>query len=155
MITLSGLGLGLILATSSVVFTATKFIGAAYLIWIGIKLLKIPNPTFVQGKKAETKTMSAAFKSEALIAMGNPKAILIFAAFFPQFVDQANYAWSYLTLGVAFLTLEMVAIFIYALVGHFAASFASTKLHWFQKASGVGMVFFGVILMFARRPSVV
>lgn len=154
MIAISGLGLGLILATSAIVFTAIKVVGAAYLIWLGIKLLRVQNPTFHQSEKTSITTMSAAFKSEALIAVGNPKAILIFAAFFPQFVDQANYSWSYLTLGVSFLVLEMVAILIYASVGHFAASFASTKLHWFQKASGVGMIFFGILLLFARRPSI-
>jgi threonine/homoserine/homoserine lactone efflux protein len=154
MIALSGLGLGLILAASSIVFTVIKIIGAAYLIWLGLKLLRVPNATFRNGGEAKARTMSEAFKNEALVAVGNPKAILIFAAFFPQFVDQNNYAWSYFALGAAFLMLEMIAILIYAATGRFAASFASSKLHWFQKASGVGMVIFGVLLLFTRRPSV-
>lgn len=153
MIAISGLGLGMVLATSAILFSVIKFLGAGYLIWIGIKLLKSADPAFENEQIDTTPRIGDAFRSEALVAVGNPKAILIFAAFFPQFVDPQNYATSYVLLGALFLMLEMLAIMVYASVGHYAASFADSKLHWFQRASGAGMILFGILLLFTRKPA--
>lgn len=152
MIALSALGLGLVLSTSALVFTIVKVLGAGYLIWLGLKLLKSPASDGPDDGQGAALCLAACFRREALVAMGNPKAILIFAAFFPQFVDVDAYALSYLTLGGIFLVLEAAAILIYALVGAFAARTAATKLHWFQRGSGVGMILFGLLLLVTKRP---
>src|SRR5690606_41352375 len=52
-------------------------------------------------------------RQEFLVAIGNPKAILIFTAFFPQFVDMNNYWTSFMIQGVIFLLLEVIAIAAY------------------------------------------
>jgi threonine/homoserine/homoserine lactone efflux protein len=88
-----------------------------------------------------------------MVALSNPKAILIFAAFFPQFVVLENYWQSYAMLGVAFLLMEAVAIVVYALAGRFASSFASNKLPAMQRVSGVKMCIFGVLLLVSPQPS--
>ncbi|WP_172296608.1 LysE family translocator [Pseudoruegeria sp. HB172150] len=151
MIAASALGLGLVMATSAIVFNAVKIVGAIYLIWIGVKLLRTA-PAVGAVAAGQVSSFPKALRSEALVAVSNPKAILIFAAFFPQFVDMSNYWLSYLVLGAVFLALEAVAIVIYASAGRFAAGVAADRLHWFQRASGGGMILFGLLLLFSRQP---
>lgn len=153
MIALSALGLGIILSASAFVFTIAKTIGAAYLIWLGWKIWKSSFASQKDGMVVEQIGVLAAFKKESLVAMSNPKAMLIFAAFFPQFVVAENYLESYAILGAVFLCLELVAITVYAIFGSMAARTASSKLHWIQKSSGVCMALFGFLLLLVRRPA--
>jgi threonine/homoserine/homoserine lactone efflux protein len=151
MIAASALGLGVLLAASATVFTAVKLAGAAYLVWLGVRLLRTPRPDATRIDPVRP-TLARAFRNEGLVAISNPKAILVFAAFFPQFVDTQAYWTSYALLAGIFLPLEVVAIFIYASLGRYAASFAASRMHWFQRASGAGMVAFGILLLLARKP---
>ncbi|GHB42398.1 hypothetical protein GCM10007094_34550 [Pseudovibrio japonicus] len=153
MIAASALGLGVLLSTSAFVFNVVKIIGAAYLIWTGIKLIRTAQEKTDLDADSRAPTLWRAFRNEALVAMSNPKAILIFAAFFPQFVDTANYSASYAYLGAVFIALEALAIIIYASAGRFAAAFAANKQHWFQRVSGGGMIVFGILLLLSRRSS--
>ena len=152
MIAASALGLGVLLSTSALLFGVIKIIGAAYLIWMGIKLLMTKPSRSTDTEGPLKPTFRQAFRREAFVAASNPKAILIFAAFFPQFVDTAAYWQSYATLGAAFIALEACAIAIYAAAGQFASTFAATRLHWFQRTSGAGMIAFGLLLLFSRQP---
>lgn len=155
MIALSAVGLGVVLSTSAVLFTGLKLLGAAYLIWLGIKLWRNSSKSQMSDVAGRALPMWGAFRQEGVIAMGNPKAILIFAAFFPQFVDLNAYGQSYLILGSIFLGLEALAICLYAAVGKFAARAAASRLVWIERASGAGMIGFGLLLLLAKRPSVV
>lgn len=153
MIAASALGLGMLMAASAAVFSAVKIIGAAYLIWLGIRLLRTPAAAGMTTLAADRPTPAAAFRREGLVALGNPKAILVFTAFFPQFVDLDAYWTSYAVLGLIFLSLELVAILVYAAAGRFAATFAASRLHWFQRISGAGMILFGVLLLLSPQPA--
>jgi len=157
MIAIAGLGMGAVLVASELAFDVIKYIGAAYLVWIGIRLLRAPAPV------AETQAPDAAappsmrslVRQEFTVAAGNPKAILVFTAFFPQFVVPGAYAASYLLLGVTFLLLEVVAIALYAMLGARMRRLAngSRAMRWFNKVSGSMMIGFGLILAFTRRPA--
>ena len=149
MIAASALGLGLLLTTSEVVYGIAKFIGAAYLIWLGIALWRSAKTLNPEEFLDRSVSMKIAFKREALLAISNPKAILTFAAFFPQFVILDAYWQSYAMLGAAFLVMEAVAIFAYALGGSVAAGFAADKIPVFQRISGGMMCIFGTLLLFA------
>lgn len=152
MIIVSALGLGIILSTSALVFMVVKYVGAAYLIWLGIKILRSARAEAPSASDGQTQSLVSAARREALVAIGNPKAILIFAAFFPQFVSTDAYFQSYAILGIIFLGLEAVAITMYAAGGAVTAKTAINKLHWLQGASGIGMMMFGTLLLFAKRP---
>jgi len=152
MIAISAIGLGVILSASALVFTAIKILGAAYLVWLGIKLLRASASADLSDLKPQSLEFRSAFRSEMLVAIGNPKAILVFAAFFPQFVNLESYTQSYLILGGLFLAMEVVALMIYAMVGRFAARAAAQRLHWFQRASGFGMIGFGLLLLLTPKP---
>ncbi len=114
--TLSMLGLGALLAASATVFTVLKWIGAAYLIWLGVKLwraggsLDAPPRT---DKVAAAKMLGHAWIVTAL----NPKSITFFVAFLPQFLDPKADFWTQMLIFEAtFLTLAFANAFGYALV---------------------------------------
>ncbi|GFE51801.1 hypothetical protein So717_35540 [Roseobacter cerasinus] len=153
MIVVSALGLGVVLTASATLFTFVKIVGAAYLIWLGVALWRSAQTIDVEMGRTSTSSLGRAFRAEGLVALSNPKAILIFAAFFPQFVDLNSYWQSYAALGFAFLTMEAVAIFAYASAGHFASRFASGKLPVMQRVSGVTMFVFGVLLLVSPQPT--
>ncbi len=163
MIAITGFGLGALLLTSQTLFTALKFAGAAYLVWLGVKLLRsksvdqsiVTAEQAVQHKDREGLLIKDC-KQEFYVAAGNPKAILIFTAFFPQFIDRAHYAVSFTTLGVTFLLLELAAIAIYAVIGARLRSLTTNPngFVWLNRASGSLMIGFGVLLATLRRPAV-
>ncbi|WP_431126628.1 LysE family translocator [Variovorax paradoxus] len=158
MIAVAGLGMGAVLIASELAFDVIKYIGAVYLVWIGIRLLRAPAPVAeTQAPDAAAPpSMRALVRQEFTVAAGNPKAILVFTAFFPQFVVPGAYAASYLLLGVTFLLLEVVAIALYAMLGARMRRLAngSRAMRWFNKVSGSSMMIgFGLILAFTRRPA--
>jgi threonine/homoserine/homoserine lactone efflux protein len=156
MIAIAGLGMGAVLVASEVAFDVIKYIGAAYLVWIGIRLLRAPAPTMQEAAaSAAPPSLRALARQEFTVAAGNPKAILVFTAFFPQFVVPGAYASSYLLLGLTFLVFELVAIALYALLGARMRRLAdgSRAMRCFNRVSGSMMVGFGLILAFTRRPA--
>ncbi|RYF63407.1 MAG: LysE family translocator, partial [Comamonadaceae bacterium] len=137
-------------------FNLVKWAGAAYLVWLGIKLLRAPAPPMAVADPAAARApdLRALARQEFSVAIGNPKAILIFTAFFPQFVAPDAYAASYLLLGLSFLLLEVVAIALYALLGARVRRLAQggPAMRWFNRASGSMMIGFGLLLAATRRP---
>jgi threonine/homoserine/homoserine lactone efflux protein len=157
MIAVAGLGMGAVLVASELAFDVIKYIGAAYLVWIGIRLLRAPAPEADMPSRdaAAAPSLRALARQEFTVAAGNPKAILVFTAFFPQFVVPGAYASSYVLLGVTFLVFELVAIALYALLGARMRRLAngSRAMRWFNKVSGSMMVGFGLLLALTRRPT--
>jgi len=158
MIAVAGLGMGAVLVASEFAFGALKYIGAAYLVWIGIKLLRAPAPTAAPeaGVGAQSRpSLRTLARQEFTVAIGNPKAILVFTAFFPQFIAPGAYALSYLMLGATFLVLEVVAIALYAQLGARMRNLAQggRTMRWFNRISGTMMIGFGLLLAAARRPT--
>lgn len=90
--TLSTIGVGTLLAASATAFTVIKWMGAAYLIWIGIKLWRSPVslPDSVDDAGAAATTQFAVFRDAFLVTLFNPKGIVFFMAFVPQFIDPAR-----------------------------------------------------------------
>ena len=156
MIAVAGIGMGALLAASALAFNLVKWLGAAYLIWLGIKLLRAPAPSLAATDDAiaQAPDLRALARQEFTVAIGNPKAILVFTAFFPQFVAPEAYAQSYLLLGMSFLGLEVVAIALYALLGARVRRLArgGPAMRWFNRVSGSMMIGFGLLLAAARRP---
>ncbi|WP_250533746.1 LysE family translocator [Caballeronia sp. AZ10_KS36] len=155
MIAIAGLGLGALLLASETLFTAIKLVGAAYLVWIGIKLIRSGPQTITGEEGAGAAGLARLTKQEFLVAAGNPKAILVFTAFFPQFVDRSAYAASFAILGAIFLLFELVAIVIYAALGARLGSLSrgARGFRWFNRVSGALMIGFGVMLALVRRPA--
>lgn len=88
--TASMLGLGALLAASATIFTLLKWVGAAYLIWLGIKLWRAPvsDRLDVPATESAGRPVAILLHAYAVTAL-NPKSIIFFVAFLPQFLDPA------------------------------------------------------------------
>lgn len=117
MIALASAGLAVVLQTSELVFYGIKIIGAAYLFYLAYQLWSADPQAEVEPQEAREGLWQLA-RQEFFVAAGNPKAILIFTAFLPQFVDPgADVGHQFAVLGALFLLLEWIAIGIYAYIG--------------------------------------
>ena len=118
MIGITSAGLAVIILNSPKTFTILRAVGAAYLLYLAFKLWTSgSNITPTSGKSEKISTQSLA-QREFIVAISNPKAILIFTAFLPQFVSPEQPATGQLLkLGVVFLALEWIAIAVYAYLG--------------------------------------
>ena len=109
-------GLGALLATSATAFAVIKLIGAVYLIYVGIQFWR--KARALAAARALDKALGALMRRDFMIAISNPKAIAIFTAFFPQFIDASAPAWKQLAaMGGAFLLLEVAAVVLYVVAG--------------------------------------
>lgn len=114
---LSATGLGILLSTSAAAFTAMKLLGAAYLLYLGIRLWR--SPAFHFTAHDSGKARFARFFAEGLsLQLTNPKAIFFFLSVLPQFIDaQASYASQF---SVLILTYSSLVVVIHCLYGVFA-----------------------------------
>ena len=128
MITLAAAGLSVVLQTSEWLFYAIKIVGAAYLLYLAWQLWRA-NPEAEQVVIGAPIGIVALGRQEFLVAAGNPKAILLFTAFLPQFVDPTRpIAAQFVVLGTLFLMLEWIAISAYAYMGlHMRRWFAEPR----------------------------
>jgi len=83
----AALGLSAILATSAIAFSSVKWVGAAYLIWLGIQALRSKGVHMSDGGQISPKGLMEIFKQGVLVATLNPKVAIFFLAFLPQFVE--------------------------------------------------------------------
>ncbi|PMN91605.1 LysE family translocator [Enterovibrio norvegicus] len=154
MIALAASGLAVILYASETVFFAIKVFGALYLFWIAFQLWRSTALPILEGKPQ--KSVRALLQQEFALAAGNPKAILIFTAFLPQFVDVAGSVnHQFFVLGATFLALEFLAIAVYALFGLYLRHwFSNPKMAtWFNRGCATVLSISGGNLLLMDRQS--
>jgi len=111
--TLSLAGLGAVLAASATAFTALKWAGAAYLVWLGVKMWRAP----VMAEAAPPLPPGRAMREAYVVTALNPKGIVFFIAFVPQFMDPARpFAVQAAILVATFVTLAALNAAGYALL---------------------------------------
>jgi threonine/homoserine/homoserine lactone efflux protein len=154
--TLSALGLGALLAASEIAFTLVKVIGALYLIWLGVKTFR-SKAEAVEIRGAAThsgRRLRANYVRGLLVGSSNPKAILFFTAFFPQFLNPAEplipqYAILALTfIACEFSVLAMCACGVAALAPVLRSSW---HMRWINRVAGGLFATMGTLLLFSRR----
>jgi threonine/homoserine/homoserine lactone efflux protein len=121
--TASLFGLGALLAASATLFTVLKWIGSAYLIWLGIKLWRAPiisGPMADNDNLPEEKSLKIFLHAYVVTAL-NPKSIVFFVAFVPQFLNPAlPFFGQMLVMEATFLVLATINASTYALAAHAA-----------------------------------
>jgi threonine/homoserine/homoserine lactone efflux protein len=114
--TMSMLGLGALLATSAVLFTALKWLGAAYLIWLGIKLWRAGG-AFHATPRDDAAAPARMLGHAWIVTALNPKSITFFVAFLPQFLNPHVDFWTQmLVLETTFIVLAFANAAGYALI---------------------------------------
>jgi threonine/homoserine/homoserine lactone efflux protein len=133
--TLAALGISALIAASASAFTTFRIIGGGYLLWLGIQALRKARPAGTgDGGTLPALDLRRLFARGLLANAVNPKVILFFLAFLPQFVDagRGHAGWQMLQLGVVF-TLQ--AALIFGAIGWFAGRLGQ----WLARRPSVGV----------------
>lgn len=160
-IALSLAGLGALLAASETAFVVAKWIGGAYLVWLGVRLWRSPAPAIAvpEGTEAEGTVRAVAgpgaprlFAQGLVVSVSNPKAIIFFAAFLPQFmVPGTPFALQLLLLGGTFVVVEIVYELMLAGLAGRIAPWLGRHGRLFNRAAGGTFVGIGALLATANR----
>jgi len=147
-------GLGALLAASEKAFTIAKWIGAAYLVYLGIRLWRAP-PMLVRagdGGGVSTESSWALFREGFLVATSNPKALIFFAAFLPQFmVPGVGFLTHLAIFGGTFVVVEIAYELMLAFAAQKIAPWLSRHARTFNRITGGMFVGIGAALATAQR----
>ncbi len=145
------IGLTTLMATLGYWFDWVRLAGAAYLVWLGIKLIRSP----VEGVGSDAPPpppRGGFFLQGLLVSLSNPKVLVFFGAFIPQFVDMSrDHASQVALLGVTFMLIAAVTDALYALLAGRARSFFSARrTRLLSRVSGGFMIGGGIWLALTR-----
>ncbi len=159
----AALGVGALLATSATAFSVLKWAGAAYLMWMGIKLLLAKgggSAVVPAGVSAEAVPVDLwrVFRQGFLTNVLNPKVALFFLAFVPQFIAPGteDKVTVFLLLGLLFNVNSLPINFGYAWLAGWASRRVGTvqrAMHWMDRAAGLMFIGFGLKLALSDHPS--
>jgi threonine/homoserine/homoserine lactone efflux protein len=157
----AALGVGALLATSATAFTVLKWVGAVYLVWMGVKLLLIRGGStewpVVAGPVAVVPDRWRVYRQGFLTNVLNPKVALFFLAFVPQFIAPGteDKVAAFLLLGLLFNLNSLPINFGYA----WLAGWASRRMgavqrsrRWMDRAAGAMFIGFGLKLALSDNP---
>ena len=152
-ITAAAVGLSALLVSSALAFAIVKYLGAAYLIWIGIRTLMARDPD-PEAAAVSAEPLRRVFRDGFVVNLFNPKTAIFFA-FLPQFVDPARGVhWQILILGLTFMGLGIMSDGMFALIAGAAGDFLRRSRRflrfqrWFAGTSFIGL---GVTAALATR----
>ncbi|QJB56921.1 LysE family translocator [Pseudodesulfovibrio sp. zrk46] len=150
--TISAAGLGAVLMSSAMLFSAMKILGCLYLVYLGIMAWRAPAVAVGQSvvAKQERRSFLALFKEGFGVGLSNPKAIAFFTALFPQFIDPSRaYVPQFLTLILTIEGVSTIVLSSYALLASMVSPMLSSRkaMGYFNKLTGAAFVGFGVALV--------
>jgi homoserine/homoserine lactone efflux protein len=143
-------GLSSIIATMGVWFDWLRFAGAAYLIWLGWKLLRSSGA--LEGAEDAPPPRGGFVTQGFLVLLGNPKALLWFGAFIPQFVDPAtDYVWQVVLLGLTAMATAAISDGAYAvLAGRARTMLSRQRVRLVSRLGGLCLIGGGAWLALTR-----
>ena len=158
----AAVGVGTLMATSATAFTVLKYIGAAYLLYLGVRMLlsraKPPADLEAVAAVSEARSLKAIFLGGFWTNVLNPKVALFFLAFVPQFIAPGtdSKALAFVLLGVLF-NLNAIPVNVgWAMAASWMAHRSAVQkgMHWLDRAAGVLFIGFGLKLAFTDAPAV-
>jgi len=151
-LTLSALGLGAILAASETLFHAVKWVGAAYLVYLGVKTIRNARAAAPSGGREPI--LARPFTQATMAQLANPKSVLFFGALMPQFL-QLEHALlpQYLAFAAICFVVEMPILAVYGgLAARGRGMFTSPRsIAWRERLSGSALVAVGASIAAIRR----
>lgn len=162
----AAVGVSALMAASATAFTVLKWAGAAYLVYVGVRLLLVKGGAAMQLGAAGADSTGATGQNglKTIFLQGfwtnvlNPKVALFFLAFVPQFIapDAPNKPLAFMLLGVLFTLNALPINFAYAALGGWAArrlSLVQRGMHWLERVAGVMFIGFGLKLALTDNPA--
>ena len=146
-IALSMFGIVALLKASLAWLTVMKWVGGAYLVWLGIQVWRSPPIGIELGGSAEPRASWSLFRQGALSALTNPKALLFFAAFLPQFIDPARSLFvQFVIMAGTFAAIEIATEVLIASMAHRISPWLRRVGRRFNQACGGLFMAIGVAL---------
>jgi RhtB (resistance to homoserine/threonine) family protein len=151
----AALGIAALLRASAPAFLALKLVGAVYLVWIGVQMLRArANAGDPAGRAGRPRTAARSLRQGLLSDLGNPKIAVFFTSFLPQFVHGGGSAFvPLLVLGAIFAALTLLWLVCYAaLIGRASALMRRPAVRRaLDRVTGVVLIGFGIRLAFEHR----
>ncbi|MBL8405580.1 MAG: LysE family translocator [Dechloromonas sp.] len=152
---LAALGVGALIVASDLAFGALRIAGGLYLVWLGVQAIRHAAPAGVAPLSVPADSCARLFRRGLLANAINPKVVLFFLAFLPQFVEagRGDAAWQIVQLGVVF-TLQAAVVF--ALIGVFAGALGERLARrpgfsvWLERVAGGIFLLLGLRLLSGR-----
>ena len=148
---LSFIGVGLLLQTVTIAFQFLKWIGAAYLIWLGIRMWRSASESMELSAITDKKVWHAIMANAFVITALNPKSIVFFLAFLPQFINSEKpFITQSLILGSTFLVLAILSVLFYSLLASFTRQQMRLSLihRWTNRIGGCLLIGAGGMIAF-------
>ncbi|MFJ2363706.1 LysE family translocator [Pseudomonas sp. NPDC087697] len=151
-----GCGLGALLQASEQLFSVVKWGGAVYLFYLAWVLWHAPTQALVNTPAQGAARGRSAFARALLVGLSNPKGLLFFSAFLPQFVrPQEPVAQQYVILALVSAAIDCMMMVIYALGGrHAMRTFSARVMQWINRSCAGLLAFLAVGLSLYRRSDV-
>ena len=154
----AAVGVSALLATSATAFTVLKWVGAAYLVFMGVRLLRSRPSTLAVTPALAAPSLWHIYQRGFLTNVLNPKVALFFLAFVPQFIppDAPHKAWTFLALGLIFNLNSLPINLGYAWLAAWAArrlDAVQKAMHWLDRAAGLMFLGFGLRLAMTDHPA--
>ncbi len=144
---LSMFGIGALLQSSLLWLAVLKWAGGAYLVYLGIQVWRAPPIDLEPSAAAAPASALTMFRQGALSALTNPKALLFFAAFLPQFIDpQRSLLLQFCIMAATFAVVEVLTEFLLASMAHRLRPWLRRVGRRFNQACGGAFVAIGVVL---------
>ncbi len=146
-------GLGALLSASEALFSIVKWVGVLYLAWLAVQLWFHQPSELTSNIHNPSSTASKAFFRSLLVALSNPKGLLFFSAFLPQFINTAEpQALQYVILAVLTAVQDIIVMACYATGGAQAARFLTIRgLRKLNRACASALLSLAVFLALYRR----
>jgi threonine/homoserine/homoserine lactone efflux protein len=149
-------GVSALVLASAEAFTVLKFVGAAYLVWLGVKTFREARVP-IEMEQAKATSPGMAFREGVIVEAFNPKTAAFFLAFLPQFVDPAHgsVALQFVVLGLIAVTLNTLAdILVVSMAGAVRGGLTRRPalIRRMREGSAAVLCTLGISLVFARRP---
>jgi threonine/homoserine/homoserine lactone efflux protein len=151
------LGISAIVAASATLFNAIKWIGVAYLVWLGVQSLRSNGSIAAMGNVPQRGNAAQRFRQGVLTNALNPKVMLFFLAFLPQFVDPQRGAAVIWQLGLMGLTFTVITALAYSALAWSAGSVGARLVKqlrialWLERATGIVFIAMAARLAYAER----
>jgi threonine/homoserine/homoserine lactone efflux protein len=146
------IGLTSLMATMGYWFEWVRLAGAAYLVWLGIKLIRSPVEGIATGDAPPPPPRGGFFLQGLLVLLSNPKILVFFGAFLPQFMDMSrDHISQVIVLGVTFMVIAGLTDGVYALLaGRARKLFSASRTRLVSRISGGFMIGGGLWLALTR-----
>lgn len=148
-------GLGALLASSEFWFSVVKWVGVAYLAYLGVRLLRSKGVLTIpsEGSNAQSASAKAIFLRSFFVAVTNPKGYLFFSAFLPQFIAPSEPQLpQYAALAITFAAIDFSVMLAYAAAGAQAIRFLRAKgVLWLDRICGGALLALAASLALYRR----